>query len=92
MSASQKEALTYWMPLVVTLFTNIALVAYGYGQLQQRISPIEKHVELSAQSYVTRQEYVQKISDRDREMSNLREDLRSINAKLDRIIEGQTSR
>jgi hypothetical protein len=90
MSSAQREWITGWAPMILTIIANLVLVAYGYGQLQQRLTPIEKHAAESESVYVRRVEYVQKTTDRDREMRDLKDDLRAISDKLDRIIERQS--
>jgi hypothetical protein len=82
------------MPLIVALTTNGVIVAYGYGKLEQRISPIEMHVlsdttEKAMALFVTRQEFSQRTETRDREIADMKLTLREINAKLDRILEAR---
>lgn len=85
MSTHQKEWLSKWLPLIFTVASNLVIVAYGYGQLHQRIIPLEQHMlydttEKAMQLFVTRQEFAQRTETRDRE-------LKEIGAKLDRLIE-----
>jgi len=87
MSVNTRDALTRWLPLAVAIITNLVLVAFGYGQLQQRIAPIENHATSAPAVYVPRTEYAAAIASRDREMGDLRETLRTMDAKLDRLIE-----
>lgn len=94
MSTSQRDFLSKWMPLLVAVATNGILVAYGYGKLEQRLSPIEAHVlsdttERAMAFFVTRQEFGQRNDTRDRELADVKTSLREINAKLDRILEAR---
>lgn len=92
MSTQQKDWLSKWMPLVVALLTNVGTIAYAYGRLEQRLAPIEEFTrtnthERQSTNFVTRPEFVAQKSVRDREVDELKQTLREINAKLDRLIE-----
>lgn len=92
MSASQKDWISKWLPLIFAVGANIVTVAYGYGKLEQRLDPIERYVqtythERAVQSFVTRSEFTQRTATRDREMDELRAQYRDIIARLDRVIE-----
>ena len=94
MSTTQRDWLSKWMPLLVAIATNGILVAYGYGKLEQRFSPIEAHVlsdttEKAMALFVSRQEFGQRNETRDRELADVKSTLREINAKLDRILEAR---
>lgn len=97
MSTTQKEALSKWAPLIVTLISNLVIVAYGYGKLEQRMTPIEAQLttlahEKLAASYVTRTEYQAKVQQRDQQFAKQDEWLIRIEAKLDRLLERQNGR
>jgi hypothetical protein len=87
MSNVQKDWLSKWAPLVVAIITNLILVAYSYGKLEQRLAPIEKHQDRSSTDFVTRNEFTQRTETRDREMADLKQSLRDMNVKLDRLLE-----
>ena len=81
MSASQKEWLSRWLPLVVAVGANLVTIAYGYGKLEQRVAPLENHANAVSYEklhgqFVTRGE-----------ISELRTDIRELNAKVDRLLE-----
>lgn len=92
MSNEAKERLSRWLPLAVAIVTNLVIVAYGYGKLEQRLSPVEAHVvstsaeKLHAQ-FVSRNEYEQRRAHLDNDIKELRADLRAMDAKLDRLLE-----
>ena len=86
MSTQQRELIHNWLPLVLAIFTNIALVAYGYGQLRQSIAPLEKHAEAAAGAFVSRQEWGTANQYTERRIGEVREDLRRIDEKLDRLL------
>jgi hypothetical protein len=97
MSATQKDWISKWLPLIFAVGANIVTVAYGYGKLEQRLDPIERYVqtythERAVQSFVTRTEFTQQITTRDREMNELRAQYRDIIARLDRMIERENNR
>jgi hypothetical protein len=95
MSQVQKDMLARWAPLLVALVTNLIVVAYGYGKLEQRLSPIEgqlaglQHDKLAG-IYVTRVEFQMRTTQRDREMANHAEWMGRIESKLDRLLERHT--
>ncbi len=92
MSSSQRDSILRWLPIAVTILTNLILVAYGYGQLNQRVLPLEKHAADALSTFIPRTEYAQRISTRDREMDELRGRLEKIDTKLDRLLENQVRR
>lgn len=92
MSIAQKDWLSKWLPLVVAIGANVATIAYGYGRLEQRLAPIEIFVrensfEKHVQAFTPRSEFATQKQVRDREVDELKQTLREINAKLDRLIE-----
>lgn len=92
MSAAQKEWISKWLPLVIAIASNLILVAYGYGKLEQRLGPLETHVatdttEHALNMFVTRVEFTQQNLSRDKELAELRIGIREMNAKLDRLLE-----
>lgn len=94
MSTQQKDILAKWLPIIIALITNAVVVAYGYGRLEQRLTPIEQSIatlaydKLSA-GFVTRTEFNTRIQQRDREMGVQNEWLLRIETKLDRVLERQ---
>ena len=96
MTTPAKENFAKWAPLLVALAGNIAIVAYGYGKLEQRLSPVELQLaalahDKLAQHYVTRQEFALRTNQRDREMNTQNEWLQRIESKLDRLLERQNN-
>jgi len=89
MSTPQRDWVSKWAPLVVALATNCALVAYGYGQLNQRLVPLERHESKAFETFVTRAEFSQRSTTRDVELAQLHQLLRDLNAKMDRLLEKQ---
>lgn len=92
MSASQKDFLSKWGPLILSIFANIAILSYSYGKTEVRISTIETQVAQVSRDklvayLVTRNEYEQRVNSRDREMQQNRDDHKAIMEKLDRLIE-----
>lgn len=87
MSTTQRDSILRWLPIAVTILTNLILVAYGYGQLNQRVTPLEKHMSEAAMSFVTRNEFNQRNQTRDREMNDLKDRLERMDGKLDRLLE-----
>jgi ubiquinone biosynthesis protein UbiJ len=90
MSTTQKESILRWLPIAVTILTNLILVAYGYGQLNQRVVPLEKYVAEAPASVVSRNEFNQRVAYRDREMNDMKDRLERMDGKLDRLLERQT--
>lgn len=95
MSITQKDWAAKWLPLIFTIATNIAIVAYGYGKLEQRVAPLENHVlndttERQLALFVTRAEYTQRIASRDGEMADMKASLTRIENKIDRAYERVT--
>jgi hypothetical protein len=87
MSTQQRDWLSKWLPLVIAIGGNLVTVAYGYGQLVQRIAPLEKHTAESFSLYVTRQEFNQRTLTRDAELTDLKARLDRMEQKLDRLLE-----
>ena len=86
MSNVQKEWWSKWAPLAVAIVTNLILVAYSYGKLEQRLNPLEKHQE----NAISRYEFTQSTTTRDRELQDVKSALRDMDAKLDRLLERQS--
>lgn len=97
MSIPHKDWLAKWLPLLVAVVTNLMIVAYSYGKLEQRLAPIElqlanlAHDRLSS-SFVMRPEFEMRTAQRDREMETQAEWLKRIEAKLDRLLERQAGK
>lgn len=87
MSTSQRDTVLRWLPIAITILTNFGLVAYGYGQLNQRVVPLEKHAAEAITTFVSRNEFNQRVATRDREMGDLKDRLDRMDAKLDRLLE-----
>lgn len=92
MSIPQKDNLARWLPLAVALISNVVVVAYGYGKLEQRIVPVEQHAtlhsnEVQMRIFVTRGEWDMRNQTRDRELETLKSELGKVQDKLDRILE-----
>ena len=92
MSSAQKDWLSKWLPLLIAILSQIAIVAYGYGKIEQRINPLEQHVltdttEKSITLFVTRSEWEQMNRSRAQQLEEQTKRLERIEAKLDRLIE-----
>lgn len=92
MSTQQKDWVSKWLPLIVSIMTSVGTVAYAYGRLEQRLAPMEAFMrensfERHAQVFTPRTEFHAQKSTRDRELDELKGTLREINSKLDRLIE-----
>jgi hypothetical protein len=83
MSNTQRDSILRWLPIAVTILTNLIIVAYGYGQINQRIVPLEKYIEDAP----TRNEFNQRNATRDREIEDLKDRIVRMDAKLDRLLE-----
>ena len=92
MSTAQKERFEKWLPSLVTLAIQIAAVSYWGGTITSRLSTVEEHVHSETvhtpmakkvELFVTRAEFTaEKATHADDRIS-----MRSIEAKLDRLIE-----
>lgn len=99
MSAATKESLARWMPVLFYVLTNLAVIAYGYGKVDQRIIPLEHHVSMDTTEnamklFPTKAEFEMRNTTRDKELNELRQDikefrqeLRDNNARMDKIID-----
>ncbi len=92
MSTANRDWISKWAPLLLAIGTNVAVVAYGYGKIEQRIVPVEQHLvwdttERQISMFVTRSEYVASNLTRDRELVDIKTSLRDVNEKLDRLLE-----
>ena len=92
MSTAQKDWISRWLPLLVAIAANIITIAYSYGKLEQRLTPIEEYTrvytyERAAANFVTRVEFVAAAAHNDKETDELKQALREINQKLDRLVE-----
>lgn len=92
MSDRTKDWLSKWAPLMFALFTNVAVVAYGYGKMSQRLEPLEDYAathttEKAIGMFITRSEFVMNNNARDRELADIKAGLTAANDKLDRLIE-----
>lgn len=95
MSNPTKDLIAKWAPLAVALFSSLVAITYSYGKLEQRLAPIEEYVrtythERAATNFITRPEFSTQKATRDREVDELKQALREINHKLDRLIERST--
>ena len=89
MSTTQRENVLRWLPTLITIVINLIFVGYVYGKMEQRIVPIEKHVDAAQVSFVSRAEWTVSRQSRDREISDLNTRLERIENKLDRALERQ---
>lgn len=92
MSDKTRDWLSKWAPLMFALFTNVAVVAYGYGKMSQRLEPLEDYVsthttEKAIGMFITRSEFMMNNNARDRELADIKAGLTAANDKLDRLIE-----
>lgn len=92
MSDRTKDWLSKWAPLLFAIFTNVAVVAYGYGKMSQRLEPLEDFAsshttEKNISLFITRSEFIMNNNARDRELADIKSGLAAANDKLDRLIE-----
>ena len=92
MSDRTKDWLSKWAPLLFAIFTNVAVVAYGYGKMSQRLEPLEEFAtshttEKNISLFITRSEFIMNNNARDRELADIKAGLAAANDKLDRLIE-----
>ena len=92
MSYRTKDWLSKWAPLLFAIFTNVAVVAYGYGKMSQRLEPLEEFAtshttEKNISLFITRSEFIMNNNARDRELADIKAGLAAANDKLDRLIE-----
>lgn len=85
-----------WVPLLVTagicIASNGILISYQAGKWEQRLVPLEDHLrtngfERLTALFVPRQEFTQRIQQRDREMQAMNEWMTRVESKLDRLLE-----
>lgn len=84
MSDESKDNLSRWLPTLVAILAIIGQVFYFGSRLgadEIRLS----HVELSNASFVTRSEHLSEKEGTIMQFSDIKQSLRDINNKLDRI-------
>jgi len=99
-TAETKKTVTTWLPLAVSVFTNAAMLAYGYGVLAQRVEAAYGHIkdpqahirqEAIYKEFVTRSEYAtsQAISAEryNADMDRIEAYLLRLENKIDRLAE-----
>lgn len=96
MSDRTRDWLSRWAPLLFAIFTNVAVVAYGYGKMSQRLEPLEEFAtshttEKNINLFITRSEFIMNNNARDRELSDIKSTVKEmkdeVNKKLDRLLE-----
>lgn len=96
MSDRTKDWLSKWAPLLFAIFTNVAVVAYGYGKMSQRLEPLEDYAathttERAIGMFITRSEFVMNNNARDRELADIKNAVKEmkdeVNKKLDKLLE-----
>lgn len=84
MSYESKDNLGRWVPTLVAILAIVGQIFYFGSRLgadEIRLS----HVELSSTSFVTRAEYMLEKEGSTMQFSDIKQSLRDINSKLDRI-------
>lgn len=103
MSYEQKDQLSRWLPALVALFTlvaNVLYVGYQVGIFKQRLESNELNAQKESSvfrqdilqfrnEYVTRLEYNSNQINLSAQVTDLKQGLKDINSKLDRIIESR---
>lgn len=99
MSISARETLSKWMPVIVALIGlagNAVYIGRWMGESEQRHAASEQHARNAdmhrpmshdLKMFVTRPEFETLKTLRDNELAELRLSFRTIDAKLDRLIE-----
>jgi hypothetical protein len=99
MSLTTKEMLSRWLPALVALagfIINAMYIGRWSGQMEGRMTNLEHHAEnkdthipfeRGVQIFVTRAEFNGVKAARDLEISEMKISFRSIDAKLDRLVE-----
>jgi len=89
MSESQKDTLSRWLPTIVAIAAiigNILWLGARAGALEQRIN----YTESALQSTVTRAEYLADKTAAAGQLGDVKQTLREINTKIDRLVERRT--
>ena len=92
MSDKQLDNLSRWLPLAITILFNAVMLGVTYGRLDQRITPLESHVALDTTEnamkiFVTKSEFIMSNDTRNRELTDLKNEVSAMNLKLDRLLE-----
>lgn len=100
MSTQAKEALSKWVPILITVLINVVTIGYWGGRIEARVTSIENHAHDEVvhmplakkfETFVPRTELTAMKSSRDLEIAEMKSDNKAaffaINAKLDRLIE-----
>lgn len=86
-----KDSLSRWLPTIVAI---IGIVAQGF-YLGQRLGAAEQKLDnttITAHNNVSRVEYLSDKAAQADQLSDLKQALRDINNKLDRLVERQTTK
>ena len=104
MSLTQKEMLSRWLPVLVALagfMTNAVYIGRWSGAMEGRMVNLEHHAEnkenhmpfeKKVDLFVTRVEFSHSKSSRDLEINDIKLNFRSIDAKLDRLVESTSKK
>lgn len=97
MSEARKTALLQWLPAIVALagfIGNAIYVGRWTGIIEQRIVAVEKHPDTQQQisMFVSRNEFNLVKNAQEAETNQTRDILRTMDAKLDRLIEREAVR
>ena len=99
MSLTTKEILSRWLPALVALagfLTNAVYIGRWSGAMEGRMANLEHHAEnkdvhmpfeREVALFVTRTEFSSTKTARDLELTEMKLNFRSIDAKLDRLVE-----
>jgi len=83
--------------VIISVLANAVLIGVAYGRIDERFKPIEAHVQLDTTDrlmamFVSRNEWVQRNTSRDLELSEIKDSLKQLNAKMDLILMNQSKK
>lgn len=90
MSEANKDSLSRWLPTIVAIIAILGQVFYfgqRLGAAEQRVASTEVAVAQQAAQAVTRAEYAADKSAAVVQTADIKQSLRDLNSKMDRLIE-----
>jgi hypothetical protein len=91
----------FWLPVVISVVVNIAVIAFTYGKLHQSVSDIKERLGLADEADIRRNERTEKWEDKmeakglihvmlpecSQEFVNISKELATLSGKVDSLIE-----
>ena len=90
MSETSKDSLSRWLPTIVAIIAIVAQVFYfgqRLGANEQRVTTVESDVVKQSALSITRAEYAADKAASTVQTSDIKQSLRDLNVKMDRLIE-----